>query len=199
MLKALRPFHAAVGNWKGTGTSQTSAGWSETAECTWGFRERDGRVSLNFYFEGDPHFTEAIITYDLEKKRYQFIGRDKNQKTLRFEGPATGSQTLQLERVDDAKDKFDRVEIKVVRAGDKLIYTLSTKKGRSFFDRRAEVELFREGRSAEEFLEGPFCPVTGGAGRVPVEYEGKTYHVACPASKEEFLRRAAHYTKKPPQ
>jgi len=194
MLAALRPFHGLVGNWKGTGTSTNSTGWREGAESLWGFRERDGRVSLNVYVDDGKLLDVGLLTYDPKSEQFRFIARDKSKNVIRFEGKPVGKQSLQLDRVDkEAKDGLDRLEIKLVRGGDKLIYSFRRKKGRTFYEPYAQVELFREGRSLREFKDGPRCIVSGGAGRMTVEYGGNTYHVSDEGTREEFLRRPDKY------
>ena len=118
---------------------------------------------------------------------------------MHFEGKPTGEQTVRLARVEEKHDDpFDVAEIKLVRGGDKLIYVLGKKIGKSAVEPLVQVELFREGPSLATFADGPRCVVTGGAGRVECTYEGKTYHVACEAAREEFLSHPERYVSKTP-
>jgi len=108
MLEALRPLDTLIGTWKGTGTSLKSSGWDETIECTWGFREEDGRVSINFYIAGGELLEVGLLSYDPRSQLYKFVGRDKKGSRLHFEGKLAGTQTLRLPRTDkDAKDGRD--------------------------------------------------------------------------------------------
>lgn len=197
MLDELRPFQAIVGTWNGDGSSSKSSGWKESIEATWGFREKDGRVSLNLYVTGGRLFESGLLTYDPTDKTFRFVGQDKKANILRFAGQPVGSQTLRLDRADkEYTDHVDRLEIKLVRGGDKLIYKSLKKVGKTYYEPLAEVEVFRDGEPMESFKEGPFCPVTGAAGRVQFEHEGKTYHAACEASREQFLAHPERYQKK---
>jgi YHS domain-containing protein len=199
MLEALRPFHGVVGGWKGHGTHPKSSGWTETVESTWGFREKDGRVAFEWRVAGGDALEAAVVSYNPEKKVYRFIARNPAGKVMHFEGKPAGEQTIRLLRTEETHDDpYDVAEIKLVRAGDKLIYVLGKKVGKSSVEPIVSVELFREGAPLSSFAEGPRCIVTGGAGRVEVDYEGKTYHVACEAAKEEFLSHPERYVPKTP-
>ena len=114
-LKALRPFAGVVGEWKGEGNSLKVARYEETGEVYWGFRDKDGRASLDFFMEGGWPFEIGQLTYDPEMKVYKFLGvSSKSKKRYRFAGKPEGAQTLRLLRTDkDAKDKYDRLEIKL--------------------------------------------------------------------------------------
>jgi YHS domain-containing protein len=73
---------------------------------------------------------------------------------------------------------------------------LQKKKGTKSFEDQVRVEHFRQGDPLENFKEGPRYVVTGVAGRVSVDHQGKTYHVACEKSKEEFLAHPDRYLNK---
>lgn len=194
-LEALRPLHGVVGVWKGTGSSHTSRGWTETIECTWGFREKDGRVSFELRLESSELFEAAVLTHDPERTLYRFIGRRKEGEILRFEGKPAGAQSLRLPRLEPEgkKDSFDRIEIRLLRGGDKLMYSLDRKVGRSSYESVARVELFREGPPLSTYLERPLCIVTGVPSRLFVDHQGKSYPVACAGAKSEFLAHPERY------
>lgn len=194
-LAGLKPYASFVGSWKGDGTSGTSAGWRETAEASWGYRKKDGRVSLNFYFEKNPWFEAAILTYDPKDKTYRFIGQ-KGEKKLIFAGKAEGEQGVRLLREEKGTDRLDRLDLKLTRAGDKIVLQFGARKSKSSFENHAQIEYFREGKSEEDFAKGPRCPVTGGAGRVEFDHEGRKIRVACETSKEIFLSDPKKYLAK---
>ncbi len=170
MLTALKPFAPFVGSWKGTGTSQTSSGWTETGEVSWGFRKSDGRVSINFFPEKNPYFTAGLLTYDLESKQYQFIAKTKGDEKITLTGKREGQQGVRLTR--EKGDKWDRLDLKFARAGDKVIFQFGKRRGSSA-ENVATIEWIREGKSEEEFAKGPRCVVTSGAGRVEVMHDGQ--------------------------
>lgn len=194
MLDALRPFHGVVGTWKGTGTSQSSAGWEETLECNWGFRDKDGRVALEWHIANGKTLSDALITYDPEKKQYRFVARTPSGQTLRFAGSPIDRQTLRLLRSDEqASDSLDRVDIKLVRSGDKLVYGFARRLGKTTFEPVAQVDLFREGEPFSNFLDRPRCVVTGGAGRITIDFQGRPVPLACAGAKKEFLAHPERY------
>lgn len=198
MLDGLRPLHQAVGSWKGTGSTDRVLPWQQKLECTWGFRAKDGRVSLNFFAGAGKLLRRGLLTFSPDDGTFRLTIENPKKEVLRFEGKLQESATsLRLDRKDaDAKDGLDRVEFKVVRAGDKLLFDFRKKRGKSAFENVATIELFREGgddASAEKFKEGPYCIVTGGAGRVKFTHDNRTFHVACEACKEEFLAHPERY------
>jgi len=203
-IAALKPFAKFVGSWQGTGTSETQRDWKEKLECSWGFRKRDGRASLNFVLEGSKRvneggklFNEGVLSFDPAEKKYRFAARTTKDEVLRFEGKPISDAGLRLERVDEgATDHLDRLELKVLRGGDKILFDFRRKRGTSSFDAFATIEFFRTGgeeASAEKFAKGPFCVVTGGPGRVEFTWNGKTLHAADEACKEEFLAHPERY------
>lgn len=200
MLEGLKPMAALVGQWTGQGTSPTSPGWGESIAANWGFRESDGRVALELFVDpvgnDKPPLEAGLVTFDPQSKEFGFVARLRDKRVLHFRGALAGERILRLARVDaDARDGFDRVEIKLVRGGDKLIYAFSKKLGSRFFELHTQVELKREGTAEADYADGPFCVVTGGAGRMAVELDGKTYPVACAECAEEFLAHPDKYAK----
>jgi YHS domain-containing protein len=196
MLAALRPLDGLIGTWKGAGTSTKSAGWNETASVNWGFRDTDGRVSINLVIEGGEFLEAGVLTFSPQAKVYRFITQDKKGRRLYFEGKPVGKQSLRLDRTDkDVGDSLDRLDLKLVRSGSKLVYAFSQKVGRTAYQQVAQVELFLEGPTVEDLKNAPRCVVTGTTGRLAVEYQGKTFHVACEACKRELLDHPERYVK----
>lgn len=198
MLEGLKPMAALVGKWKGQGTSPTSPGWNESLVGGWGFRAADGRVAIELFVDpiGDEkgELEAGLVTFDPASKEFGFVARMRDERVLHFKGELAGERILRLARFDpDAKDGFDRAEIKVVRGGDKLIYGFSKKLGSRFYELHTQVEFQRQGTSESDYDSGPFCVVTGGAGRMAVELDGETYPVACEACAEEFLAHPEKY------
>jgi len=196
-IAGLRAFAKFVGSWQGSGTSETSRDWKEKLECTWGFRKKDGRASLNFVVEGGKLFSEGVLSFDPAEKKYRFAARTKKDEVLRFEGKPLSDAGLRLVRVDEGTtDHLDRLELKALRGGDKILFDFRRKRGTSSFDAFATVEFFRAGgeeASAEKYAKGPFCVVTGGPGRVEFTHNDKTLHAADEACKEEFLAHPERY------
>ncbi len=199
-LEALRPFANAVGAWEGDGQSEQDAGWKAKATATWGFREADGRVSLDFVVEGKL-LKAARLTWQPDTKKFRFACKDAADKKLEFLGEAVDAATIRLDRTDEgATDKLDRLELKILRGGDKLSLDFRRKLGRTSFQQQASVTFFRTGgeeASAEKLAAGPFCVVTGGPGRVSFDHQGRSVLVADAICKEEFLAHPERYPAKP--
>ncbi|MGL5095649.1 MAG: hypothetical protein ACRDD1_08680, partial [Planctomycetia bacterium] len=159
-LKALRPFDGMVGAWRGEGESRTSSGWNETLVSTWGFRERDGRVSLNFTPAKSDLIALGVLSVDPETGVFKFVFQDAKENVRRFEGKPSGALTLKLPRVDEnPTDGFDRCEVKLLRGGDKMIFTFGKKRGSTNYETIGEIQYFRTDAPYEEFKAGPKCVV----------------------------------------
>jgi len=197
-LAGLLPFANAVGAWTGSGSSEKSSGWKEKIDVRWGFREKDGRVSINFYIEGSKLLKVGLLTFDGGK--FRFSAKNPKDETIRFEGKVAAEGNLRLDRIDkEGDDPLDRLELKLLRGGDKIVFDFRRKKGKSSFEQFAMVELFRDGgldASAEKLEKGPFCIVTGGPGRVTFEHQGKTITVADENCKEEYVGHPERYAGK---
>lgn len=193
MMEGLKPFAPLVGTWEGM---ETNIGWKDAIQATWGFRDKDGRVAFQFEHDGQRGslVDKMMIGYDPPSGKYVALIVANNRKVLRFTGEPNGPGSLRFIRDDETDDGIDRLDVSLVRGANKLIYIVGRRLGRSDnFETLAQVELFRQGVPAEDFREGPYCVVTGGAGRVEVEHGGQTYHVACEETKKEFLRRPDFY------
>lgn len=138
----------------------------------------------------------GLLTYFPDGQRYRFIGRTPKKEVLRFEGELTAELTLTLDRVEKSNDKLDRIELKMVRGGQKLIYTFKEQIGTRYYENFANIEHFREGHPLEDFEPNPRCVVTGGLGRIPVEVQGQKLFTACPASRKELLDHPDRYITK---
>lgn len=193
VIAALRPLAGIVGNWTGTGNGAKVLDWPETVTGRWGLRPKDGRVALEMHVQGN--FLDAgLLTYDKAADQFVFTAREAGGTVRHFRGDWAGEQSLRLDRADEgAKDGFDRAEVRLVQDGDKLIYAFSKRRGSKSFEIHTQVELKREGTPLSEFADGPRCAVTGAAGRIDVEWNGKTYHVACERTRWEFLRHPEKY------
>lgn len=197
VMDALKSIQQVVGDWEGSGTSDKSKGWDEKINCTWKFA-KGGRVSLYFTFaniEGKDSsgriIDEAMITYDPEQEQYVLAAYKANKNdVIQFAGKAKTPNNLVLDRVNAAEqDDLDRLDIKILNDGDRLVYTFQRRVGRSkVYRQHAMVMLNRKGASlAASAKSGPECIVTGGAGTMTVSYKGQTYYVCCSGCRATFL------------
>lgn len=198
VMDALKEIQDIVGQWEGSGKGGASEGWDEKVECAWKFN-KSGKVSLYLTFADKDKksagrvLDEAMITYDPSKKVYSLKayrhGAD-NDTPLVFEGKKAKSGLL-FDRVNkgSAKDAIDRIDLKVINDGDRIVYTTHKRVGQTArFQSQSMVALDRQGASlAGGGAKGPKCVVTGGAGTMTVSYNGKTYYVCCTGCRETFL------------
>ncbi|MFO0947688.1 MAG: hypothetical protein U1D30_17490 [Planctomycetota bacterium] len=195
-IEALRPISGIVGRWSGTGTGAKVLDWKETIAGRWGLRPKDGRVALEMHVDG-KFLNAGLVSFDKAANQFVLTVREAGGTVRHFRGELVGGQSLRLDRVEEgAKDGFDRAELRLVQEGDKLIYSFSKKRGSKSYEIHTQVELKREGTPLSEFASGPMCVVTGGAGRFEVEWNGKTYHVACERTRQEFLEHPEKYAGK---
>ena len=199
-IAALRPYAPMVGGWEGDGQSEQDAGWKAKATGTWGFRETDGRASLDFVAEGKL-LKVGKLSWQPADKKFRFACKNPADKKLEFVGVAVDAATIRLDRIDEGvNDQLDRLEIKILRGGDKLMFDFRRKLGRASFQPQASITLFRTGgdeASAEKAAANPPCVVTGGPGRLTVAHGARMVSVADALCKEEFLAHPERYPDKP--
>lgn len=215
IMIGLKPWQPLVGQWAGSGSflEQTDAngdtkGWDESFRCAWRFGPT-GRVSIYFVFDKNASsadgrlLDEAMLTYHPERKRYTFMAykNAKGDDVIRFEGEAKSETNIILDRVNkgNADDKLDRLDIKLLNGGDRVVYNFSGRVGQSTVYRPfAQVALDRDGTSlaGAGANQGPVCIVTGGKGITPVSYMGKTYYVCCSGCLATFNDNPAKWVAK---
>lgn len=199
VMAALQDIQSIVGEWQGSGKSEGSKGWDEKIHCSWKFN-KNGRVSLYMTFadkadqEEGRLLEEAMITYDPAKQEYLFRAykaNDPDNEVITFEGKKASAGSLVLDRVEkgNAKDNLDRLDIKLLNDGDRIVYAFQRRVGQSKVYRSySQVALDRQGTSlAGSAAAGPKCIITGGAGTIQVTYKGKSYPVCCTGCRETFL------------
>lgn len=194
VMEALQAVQEIVGDWEG------ADGRDEKMTCAWKFNKKTGKTSLYLKFagigdKGDQRLLEeGMITYDANKKVYLMkayrVDGDE-EEVLEFEGKPKTSRNLIFERIKkgDAKDNIDVVDIKLLNDGDRFVYTIQKRIGKSKRTQKVQlVGLNRQGASlAAAGNTGPKCIVTGGAGTMTVSYKGGTYYVCCTGCRETFL------------
>ncbi|MGL4464085.1 MAG: hypothetical protein ACRC1K_18180 [Planctomycetia bacterium] len=198
----LKHVQEMVGQWQGSGKSDKSQGWDETIECAWKFG-KGGKVSLYFQF-GDPAegetkagrlLSEGMLTFDPEKERYIFRAYSadaNNDEVMEFAGAAKSNTNLVLDRVSkgEVADSMNRLDLKILNDGDRLVYTFQRRIGKSkVFKEYATIGLNRQGTTLAggAGASGPKCIVTGGAGTMTVSYMGKSFPVCCTGCRDAFL------------
>jgi len=198
VMEALQEVQDVVGSWEGLGaTSDKAKNWEEKSDVAWKFN-KNGKVSLYWTFKDKPGkdkgrlFAEGMLTYDSAKQLYRFKAykTGDEETVLDFEGKRTKSG-LQLDRVNKgkAKDELDRIDLKVLNDGDRVVFTVLRKIGTSKnYKSFAQIGMTRQGTSiASREANGPKCIVTGGAGTIAVNYNGETYYVCCTGCRDAFM------------
>ncbi|MFO0947687.1 MAG: hypothetical protein U1D30_17485 [Planctomycetota bacterium] len=206
VLEGLQKVQDLVGDWEGSGASDQNKGWDEKLGCQWAFgKETAPALVLAFASVEDKPDGRVIekgnLTYDPKKKLYRLTASVPGEKgTLQFEGKPKTTSNLVLDRIHKgtAKDTLDRVDLKIINDGDRLVYTFHKRIGKSMrYKQWAQVGLDRQGTSlAGAGAGGPKCIVTGGAGTIAVTHEGKTYFVCCTGCREVFLEAPEKYIAK---
>lgn len=197
VIEALQEVQDIVGRWEGLGAkSDKSKNWEESIDVAWKFN-KNGKVSLYLTFADQKDkdkgrlLDDAMLTYDTEKSIYRLRARKAGTEDLvEFEGKRSKTG-LQLDRVakGKAKDELDRLDLKILNDGDRVVYTFQKRIGQSKrYQAFAQVGLNRQGTSiASKDGNGPKCIVTGGAGTMTISYEGATYYVCCSGCREMFM------------
>jgi YHS domain-containing protein len=208
-VEALQDVQDIVGAWEGLGAkSDKSLNWEERLDVQWTFKNGKAALSLTFSDQKDKDkgrlLEEARLSYDPEKKLYRLkaykAGEGDDEKALVvFEGKRSTSG-LTLDRINKGKvkDELDRVDLKILNDGDRIVYSVSRRVGQSkVYKPLAQIGLNRQGTSiANREASGPKCIVTGGAGTMTVSYEGNTYYVCCSGCRAAFLENPQKYIAK---
>ena len=200
VMEGLQDVQDVVGQWEGLGAnSDKSKNWEEKTDVAWKFN-KNGKVSLYWTFQDQKGkdkgrvFEEGMLTYDPAKKVYRFkaykAGSEDEKAVLEFEGKKTKSG-LTMDRVNKgkAKDEIDRVDLKVLNEGDRVVFSILRKIGAGkVFKPYAQIGMTRQGTSvANKEGNGPKCIGTGGAGTMTVSYNGETYYVCCTGCRDAFM------------
>ena len=195
---ALQALNEFIGSWKGDASSKDGTKdltWKETVE--WGWKIKGDDVALGIKFTDSKQFSEGVLRYLADKKKYQLTatppGAKAGAKTDQvFVGDMKGKK-LVLERVEaGTKDKYT-IEMSTNNDGARFVYTVALQK-KSFGVSKKVVEagLTKEGVSLAGGKKSE-CIVTGGAATMAVSYNGKTYYVCCSGCRDEFNANPKKY------
>jgi hypothetical protein len=189
--EALKPFNEFVGKWKGSGENKTAkTDWKESAE--WGWLLKGAKTpTLKVSVTGGKQFTEGMLTYLPDKKKYQLTAKEGGQEVV-YLGEIKAKR-LTLTREDPkTKDKYT-IEMSTNNEGARFVYTVAKQTGGAGLARKtAEVSYSKEGVSLAGGKKAE-CIVTGGLGTMAVSYGGKTYYVCCSGCRDEFNANPKKY------
>lgn len=202
-IKRLESIQAVVGQWKGTGSAEEREPFTETVAVQWTFRQAD-RPALAWNFssaKGDrpPLFKSLLLWFDDAGDRPMLEAHlygGSTAKPIRFRATTVNENHLVFDREQGkgSKEGFDRIDLKILNEGDRIVYSVHRSVGKTNRYRPwARSGLAREGTSLAAASSQPACVVTGGAGTIAVSYKGTTYHVCCEGCREAFLARPEKY------
>jgi YHS domain-containing protein len=197
--EALQAFNDLIGSWKAIGTPEGSRQekqrgfWTESMAWEWQFKKED--AWLKVAFEKGKHFAGGELHYLPEKDICQLKVQTTDKEAWTFEGPFK-DKILTLERRDEQKNEAQRLVITLLHA-NRFLYRFETKpEGRPLFTKRYEVGATKEGTAfAGPSDTAPECIVSGGKGRITLEYKGKTYYFCCSGCRDAFKDDPEKYIK----
>jgi hypothetical protein len=184
-LSKLQPL---VGQWRGVGQPQrgsTKGSWTETAQWAWKFGE-SGPLLVGHLPDG-RYFRELRIAAGLGEGDYRLTavpaaGGDE----LRYSGRLDAQGPLVLVADAPREGLPQRVSLRFVAGGDRLLVLMEKQAAAGSFTRLAEVGYTRQGSGFGKVASGQECIVTGGLGTIEVTHAGKTYHVCCTGCRDYF-------------
>jgi len=200
---ALKPLNPLVGSWKGTGTpdgtreERANGFWTETISWGWQIKGDDARLVATF--DKGKHFTRGELRYLPEKAVYQLTLTTPAKDEVTFTGALTAGkgaeQTFAGERTNPVTKEVERFVLKVLHP-NRYLYSFETRPATaSGFARKYQVGATKEGEPFAQVPKGNECVVSGGQGKIPVSYNGKTYYVCCSGCRDAFKEDPEKYIK----
>lgn len=186
--QALGPLQTLVGQWRGVGQPERGSNrgaWVERQAWRWDYA--GGGARLVAQVTDGKLYSAARLAAGTDPETLDLtLVRADGSADDRFEGRAA-DEGFVFAAAESRSGGADRVTLRVVAGGDRLVLLLERRAGSGErFVRLAEVGLTRDGSRFGQGATQPECVVTGGAGTIPVEYEGRTYYVCCTGCKQLF-------------
>jgi hypothetical protein len=185
--EALQALQDYIGGWTGSGSAdrdRTSI-WKESTNWSWRFKGKEAWLTLSF--PASKFFKSGEMRYLMDKNVYQLALVDKKDQKQVFQGQLKKGQLI-LERRDPDTRDTQQLKMNIAGGGIRSVYTFSLKpENRTLYSKQWQVSFTREGESfgvaTDKKIE---CVVTGGAGTMPVSYNGVTYYVCCSGCRDAF-------------
>jgi hypothetical protein len=187
-LYALQEF---IGGWKGTANDKAKGFWSEKANWSWRFKDKDRWMT--FDLENSKLYKGGEVRWLPEKTKYQVTLTDKSGGKAVYLGELK-KEILIVERVNPDTSDTEQIKINIAGGGDRLVYSMWIKPdGRTLYSKKLEVGYTREGVTfgVDSAGKKPECVVTGGLGTITVSYMGQTYYVCCSGCRDAFNENPA--------
>jgi len=185
--EALAPLQYLVGGWKGVGQvarGSTAGWWTEKATWAWSFG-KSGSAIVGKVDDG-KYFRELKLTPGKEAGEMALVGKTPEGKEVHFAGKRDEEEKLVLAASDALEGMPERVTIRSVANGDRLLVLYEKKAASGAWQRLGEVGSTRVGSGFGQGTGMKECVVTGGLGTIAVTFEGKTYYVCCTGCKDLF-------------
>jgi hypothetical protein len=194
--EALQAFNEFVGSWKGDGqpdkpNAPAKENWKESMTWTWRFKGDDAWLALEI--KDGKLYKGGELRYLMDKKKYEFTLIDKDDKKLVFEGELKDGN-LKLERQDPTTKDTQQLTMNTAAEGIRFnTYVAHKPDGKTIVTKDYKVAYNKDGESLgakEKMIE---CVVSGGLGKIPVQYDGVTYYVCCSGCKDAFMDNPKKY------
>jgi len=196
--QALQALNDYIGDWHGNGSPDSPRAdprdtWRESVGWTWRFKGND--VWLAMKVKDGKYFKTGELRFLPEKKHYQLRIKTAEGDKQVFEGEIR-KDILTLDRVDPKTRETQRLKMNIAADGARFVYRYEYRpRGRTIFYRGYQVGFTKEGESLGATEVKVECVVSGGLGKIPVSYDGKTYFVCCSGCLEAFKENPAKYVK----
>lgn len=178
-----------VGQWKGVGQlrrGSTEGSWLETSDWVWKFG--DGRAALTFASPKGKYIVAGRVEPGDEDDTFLLratLADGQTEVLYRGEQDLDGVLTLTAQSAPTGQP--GRITFRTVAQGDRLLVLLERPLGDTGrFTRLAEIGYTRQGSNFGQGTVQRECVVTGGAGTIPVTFEGQTYYVCCTGCRDLF-------------
>lgn len=190
---ALQPLQALVGQWRGAGQlrrGSTEGGWTEEAAWVWRFDNQ--HAELDFTVARGKYFTSGRVRPGREAKSIELIAKSPAGREVRYEGHIADDGSVVANALEAPAELPQRVSIRVVAGGDRLVLLLERRSAISDrYARLAEIGYTRKGSEFGKGSNQPECVVTGGLGTIQVSFEGQMYYVCCAGCRDLFEQKPA--------
>jgi hypothetical protein len=196
--EALQALNDFIGKWNGSGAPEKPRPdpretWKESLDWSWRFKGDDAWLTVTM----DPgkQFRGGELRFLPDKQRYQLTATTRDGKKLVFEGQLK-DEILTLERVDAASKETQRLTMNLAGDGVRFIYRYEHRPaGRTVFTRDFQVACTKEGESLAAKEKKLECVVSGGLGKIRIDFKGTTYYVCCTGCRDAFLENPEKYIK----
>lgn len=179
-----------VGQWRGVGQLRRGSNrgsWIEQGDWQWQFAAEGPALEWTV---ADGKYVVAARLVPAEKPgtfELHLRATEAGDPAI-YHGARGDDGTLVLAADDVAAEQPARITVRLVAGGDRLVVLFERRLGDAErYVRLAEVGYTRVGSQFGKGQSVPECIVTGGAGTIVVEHDGRTYYVCCSGCRDYFL------------